>query len=117
MMELSFAETTEVGFLERDSRHLQLDPLQPGQEAMFIATPDGEGITLIGSTRELMDFAHRMVKTIAVLEASQLLGGRHWSESPEGGYTASPAEQWDGETINCATPLWRRDSQDSQGLT
>jgi len=101
MMELSFAETTEVGFLERDSRHLQFDPLEPAQEALFIATPDGEGITLIGTREDLMDFSLRLMQTVARLPATD------WSQEPEGGYIASPAEQWDGETINCATPLWR----------
>lgn len=61
MMELSYVRDASFGFLDQDSRHLALDPLEPGQEALAITSPDGEGITLIGTPAELEDFAARLI--------------------------------------------------------
>lgn len=60
MMELSYAKDVSFGFLPEDSRHLALDPLEPGDKALFITSQDGEGITLIGAVSELQAFAGRL---------------------------------------------------------
>ena len=57
MMELTYAKDAGFGFLPEDSRHLALDPLEPGQKALYIVSQDGEGLTLIGTPAELKDFA------------------------------------------------------------
>lgn len=67
MMELSPAEKARVGFLERDDNVLALDPLKPGQEALFVTSQDFEGITLIGTREDLMDFGLRLMHTVALL--------------------------------------------------
>jgi hypothetical protein len=56
-MELTFATDARFGFLEPDDNVLALDPLQPGQEALFITSQDFEGVTLIGTPEELRGFA------------------------------------------------------------
>ena len=60
MMELTYANDAEFGFLPEDSRHLVLDPLEPGDKALFITSQDGEGVALIGTPAELKDFAIRL---------------------------------------------------------
>ena len=65
MMELTYAKDASFGFLPEDSRHLALDPLEPGDLALFITSQDGEGITIIGSLEELRTFAGRLEKRLA----------------------------------------------------
>lgn len=60
MMELTYASDAEYGFLAHNSKHLSMDPLMPGERAMFITSHDGEGVTLIGSLAELRLFAARL---------------------------------------------------------
>lgn len=66
MMELSYARDASFGFLPEDSRHLALDPLEPGDKALFITSQDGEGITLIGTREELLAFAVRLNRWLRV---------------------------------------------------
>jgi len=107
MMELSYANTTEIGFLERDSRHLQLDPLKPSEEALFIATPDGEGITLIGTREDLMDFALKLMHTVAQLPSSD------WSEQPEGGYKVSAPGGLDPDPGSVQFAAYQQEERDA----
>ena len=60
MMELTYAKDARIGFLDRDSPHLELDPLKPHQLALFVTSPDFEGITVIGTLGQLCDFSDHL---------------------------------------------------------
>lgn len=70
-MELTYATETRFGFLDVDDNALALDPLQPGQAAFFVTSPDFEGITLIGTPEQLSHLANQMA---GFLDAAVVLG-------------------------------------------
>jgi hypothetical protein len=63
-MELTFAMHARVGFLEKDDNLLAMDPLEPGQLAMFITSQDFEGVTLIGTLEELRSFSGHLRRVL-----------------------------------------------------
>jgi hypothetical protein len=62
--ELTRATDAQFGFLEPDHPVLEMDPLEPGQKAMFITSQDGYGVVIVGTQEELRELVVRMVREV-----------------------------------------------------
>ena len=105
MMELTYAKDARVGFLHEDHSALALDPLKPGQLAMFITSQDFEGVTIIGTLGQLCDFSDLVTGVLYNEIEYSKMDGRGGPEAPLTARLRAALRLLDNEHI---TPQGRR---------